>query len=65
MKYSHDKVYIGRDGKPITKKDIDFLNLVNMIETELGAGALLGFKAILEAIIAKGKKVQEKNNHEH
>lgn len=49
-------IIIGKDGKPITDDHREFLSLIIMAEKELGAGFVLGLKAMMEAVVNKYKK---------
>ncbi len=47
---------IGKDGNPITDDQREFLALIQKAEKELGAGFVLGLKAMMEAVVNKNKK---------
>lgn len=49
-------VIIGKDGKPITDDEREFLDLIQRAENELGAGFVLGLKVMMEAVVNKYKK---------
>lgn len=62
MKYPEDGVVLDRRGNPLTKDEIHFLNLMDQVGRELGAGAVLGFKAILEAMVNRARRDEENKN---
>ena len=52
-----NNIIIGRDGKPLTKKDREFLIAIKKFEECYGTGTLLAFRTFLQLIIEKKQKL--------
>lgn len=53
--YSEDECVLDGNGNPISKKEKEFLNLMNKLQEEYGSGMILAIQTIFEALIKKGK----------
>ena len=59
--YSEDDNVVDRNGKPLTLREKEFLNLMNEIQEKYGFGVVLAFLTIMEAVIKKEKNTKDQN----